>query len=152
MARRTGSAPVASRPGASAAPLLATLDALHTLPGRVRFRYRLAAGAAAAHEVERALRHAPGVVALRANERIRSLAVAYDPQLTDPGRLRRDLLACPPHAGNGGGGAGTLAAVARSGGLLLFGGALPQGLRLPATLGAARPLLACPLQPAGRQN
>ncbi len=128
---------------ATAAPLFSALELVHAVRGRARFRYRLAAGqAGSAPAIARALQAVPGLVSARANPRIRSLAVAFDPQQTDLERLRRDLLACPPHDGNGSAQANTLEAVALSGGMLLFGNALPQGLRLPATLGAAAPVFA----------
>ena len=129
---------------AGAIPVFSALLAVHAVPGRVRFRYRASAGTAPdAPALARALAYVPGVVSLRANPRIRTLAVVYDPLLTDAERLRADLLACIPDTRHGNGPTArpdTLAAVTRSGAMLLLGGALPQAMRLPATLNAAIPL------------
>lgn len=148
MVRRTGgtsaSASRKNTHGASAAPLFAALEALHALPGRIRFRYRIAASLASdALDIARALQqHVSGIVTVRANTRIRTLTVVYDPLQTGPERLREDILACPSTPGNAPPRSDTLDAVARSGGMLLFGNALPQAMRLPATLSAATPLFA----------
>ncbi|MFC5300759.1 heavy metal translocating P-type ATPase [Azospira restricta] len=126
-------------------PLFAALTPLHAIPGRIRFRYRSNDNGVDAPAIERALQHLAGVVAVRANPRIRSLAVVYDAQATDAERLSAELLACVPVPRNGAAPPArrdTLDAVTRNAGMLLLGNALPQAMRLPATLSAATPLFA----------
>ncbi|MBI2306367.1 MAG: heavy metal translocating P-type ATPase [Rhodocyclales bacterium] len=125
-------------------PLLATLTTVHEVAGRIRFRYRTRGTAVPdATAIARALTHLPGLLSVRVNPRIRSLAVVYDPAETDAEQLRGEILACPPAPRNGNGPRrDTLDAVARNAGMLLLGNALPAAMRLPATLSAATPLFA----------
>jgi len=152
----TGAKSSLGRPGerlerpAAAAPLFVELTPVHLLPGRARFRFRLARGApftarAAAREVE----NLHGVHEARVNPAARSLAVVFDAGETDAERLSADILALPlprslPPDANGR--VKELATVVASGALLLGTGTLPPGLRMPATVAASLPLYAEALQ------
>ncbi len=142
MAATQTDTPAAVSPPAHGTPLFAALQTVHAVPGRLRCRYRTNDGAGA-QDIERALPHLPGVLSVRANARIRSLTVVYDPFATDADALRADLLACVPPPRHGNAAAprhDTLEAVTRNAGMLLLGNALPAAMRLPATLSAATPL------------
>jgi len=135
-------------------PLLAGLDLLHQLPGRVRWRVRTHGVALDAQFISRCARSLPGVRQLQFNARTRSLLLHFDPQQTDPERLRASLLALQPEAAGAGAAparpalaAGTHTAAApeahavlASAALLLGSGLLPEGLRTPATLAVSLPL------------
>lgn len=126
------------------------LAPVHSLRGRVRFRFRTVRGAPfSGRAVARQVECLYGVLSARINLRARALVVAYEPEATDPERLSADILALPPTAGGPAEGNGRekgsdkeLATVVASAGLLLGSGALPPGLRMPTTLAASMPLYA----------
>jgi heavy metal translocating P-type ATPase len=125
----------------------AELTAAHRLPGRVRFRYRMARGAALdVRAAARAVENLHGVRVARVNARARSLVVEFDPVETDAARLAAAILALPPAAllasvaPARAADAKELATVVASAALLLGTNSLPPGLRLPATLAASLPL------------
>lgn len=126
----------------------ATLDVVHRLEGRVRFRFRVPHGVrlnprAAARQIE----GLPGVAQARINPGAAALVVGYDTSLTDVDRLRLSILALSAELGGGAGGrvvpdAEGLGTVVGSGVLLLGSGLLPQELKTPTTLAASMPLYA----------
>lgn len=120
----------------------------HLTDGRVRLRYRCQPGSPQdEHSIEHEVRTLDGVLQARANPAIRSLAIVFDPQLTDSERLVAGLLALSPSGLPTAGGrphpseAARLGAVAMSGATLLATRALTPGLRAPIAFGAAVPLL-----------
>jgi len=127
-------------------PLFAELTTGHRLPGRVRFRFRAARGAAVdARAVARAVENLPGVRQARLNAKARSLVVEFDPAATDAGRLAAAILALPPPDAASAPRTSrapdkALATVLASAVLLLGTNHLPPRLRRPATLAAALPL------------
>lgn len=123
------------------------LTPVHSLPGRVRFRFRTAPGHAfQGRALARQVENLTGVKAARVNASARALVVEFDPGATDAERLSRDILsldATPPISRpESNGAAKELATVVASGALLLGSGALPPELRMTATLAASLPLYA----------
>lgn len=128
----------------SATPWLVAVEVAHHLPGRLRLRYRRHADAPpAAGPLESAVKLLDGVVAARVNDRARSLVVEYDATRVEPAALVAAIAgltqaeARPGRDGDDDGKAAVAAALA----VLLGTNALPQGLRLPVSLGTALPLL-----------
>lgn len=140
--------PASSRPGGlvdALGPCLTALDPVHRLPGRVRFRFRAARGVPFhAKALTRQVENLGGVLEARVNAAARALVVRYDPRETGFEHLQSAILALPtPSAAPVlGGRARELATVIASGALLVGTGAIPPGLRLPATLAASLPLYA----------
>ncbi len=128
---------------------IAELTVAHRLRGRVRFRFRVTSGQALdGRAFARGVENLSGVHAARINARARSLLIEFDAEATDPERLRHDILAGRADAGTRSipdardARIRELAGVIASGALLVGSGALPPGLRTPATLAASMPLYA----------
>ena len=123
---------------------LRSVELAHSLPGRVRLRYRphpqVPADSSALEGVAKLL---DGVVSARANAAARSLVIEYDVERTDAATLVTTLASLPlaeaviAKYSTADGKAEVAAALA----VLLGTGALPPGLKLPVSLTAALPLL-----------
>ncbi|MFT4172051.1 MAG: heavy metal translocating P-type ATPase [Rhodocyclaceae bacterium] len=118
----------------------------HRLRGRIRWRYRTRAGAPRdAQAIGLAVSNLAGVLEARANPAAQALVVKFDASLTDEARLLADLRALTPPtarirakaADNPQAPTGVVASLAT----LLATPMLPAGLKRPATLAAAAPLL-----------
>ncbi len=129
----------------SEANWLASVEAMHAVPGRVRFSCRFKKGAQGDW---RALRHAaaalPGVTSARVNARARSLILEYDASSTDVDALGQSLLdlslaGVPDHDSQSREGSGKALAVSLA--VLLGIGFLPRFLQFSISLAAASPLL-----------
>jgi heavy metal translocating P-type ATPase len=131
-------------------PTFAELAPVHSLRGRVRFRFRVVRGAPfSGRLVARQVESLHGVLSARVNPAACALVVTYEPDATDEERLRAGILALSPSRGGpaeGDGRAKELATVVASGALLLGSGALPPALRMPATLAVSLPLYAGALE------
>ncbi|EGJ10616.1 putative cation transport ATPase [Rubrivivax benzoatilyticus JA2 = ATCC BAA-35] len=78
---------------------IAALEPAHACAGRVRWRYRVERGGALdTRSLRRAAEALRGVREVRVNAAVRSLALSYDPALTDAATLASQLLALPPPA------------------------------------------------------
>ena len=123
-----------------------SLTPVHSLGGRVRFRFRAVPGVdVSARAVARGVENLAGVVDARVNLAARCIVVHFDAAVTDAERLRADILTLSPEHGAARQGHGhdkELAAVLASGGLLLGSNLLPPILRTPATLAVSMPLYA----------
>lgn len=126
---------------------LSDIAPLHATPGRLRLRYGCSAGTPAdARAVERAAANLHGVLAARANARIRSLTLRFDAAATDAARIVQELRMLPPPRAvprraardDEPGPAPVVASLAT----LLATQSLPAGVRLPVSVAAAGPLLA----------
>ena len=123
------------------------LDPVHQIPGRVRFRYRLAPGLRLEVRLVRAIQALPGVIALRFNAKARALAVNVDSSVVSVRALREGILAIvpaqTPAAGTGATdlmapGANNLAPSALASFLSIQ--RLPETLKLPVSLAVAMPV------------
>lgn len=121
---------------------------LHRTFGRVRFRYRCrASGPLDAHSIEHEVGSLRGVLKARVNPAARSLAVEFEPAVTDPDSLAAAILALSPSglpvaaANHRHSEAARLGAVAMSGATLLATRSLQPSLQAPVAFGAAVPLL-----------
>ncbi|MDV7212063.1 heavy metal translocating P-type ATPase [Azotobacter beijerinckii] len=121
---------------------------LHRTFGRVRFRYRCrASGPLDAHSIEHEVGSLRGVLKARVNPAARSLAVEFEPAVTDPDSLAAAILALSPSglpvaaANHRHSEAARLGAVAMSGATLLATRSLQPSLQAPIAFGAAVPLL-----------
>jgi len=121
---------------------------LHRTFGRVRFRYRCrVSGPLDAHSIEHEVGSLRGVLKARVNPAARSLAVEFEPAVTDPDSLAAAILALSPSglpvaaANHRHSEAARLGAVAMSGATLLATRSLQPSLQAPIAFGAAVPLL-----------
>jgi len=128
----------------SAETWLRSVELAHSLPGRLRLRYRPHPQAPAdAGSLEAVAKLLDGVVSARANAHARSLVIEFDTERTDADTLVASLAglklteATTRKPASDDGKAEVAAALA----VLLGTGALPQGLKLPVSLTAALPLL-----------
>ncbi|CAO3455140.1 Probable cation-transporting P-type ATPase C (EC 3.6.3.-) (Metal-transporting ATPase Mta72) [Azospirillum argentinense] len=131
----------------SGLPWFLRLEPVHRVPGRIRLRYACRSGApddtATLHRVVEAV---AGVTSVRASRAARSLAVRYDPAVTDATALCLALAALPipepaPPAPAAEGGGNHGATLVRSLATLAGGFLLPMPLRLPLSLAVAMPML-----------
>ncbi|TJZ79179.1 heavy metal translocating P-type ATPase [Chitiniphilus eburneus] len=126
----------------------ASLEPLHRIPGRERWRYRCASGMPrSARALELAIANLPGVIDVRVNLKVQSLAIRFDTTVTDGDTLiQAALTLSPPRAVAASGGRQAEPHAAPSGVVLslvtLLGTQyLPPGAKLPVALAAAGPLL-----------
>ncbi|CCD02514.1 protein of unknown function (plasmid) [Azospirillum baldaniorum] len=130
----------------SGLPWFLRLEPVHRIPGRIRLRYACRPGTPDdAATLNRVVEAVAGVTSVRASRAARSLAVRYDPAVTDATALCLALAALPipepaPPAPAAEGGAGG-AALVRSLATLAGGFLLPMPLRLPLSLAVAMPML-----------
>jgi heavy metal translocating P-type ATPase len=117
------------------------LTVVHRLPGRLRLRYRAGLDAAALVALTSEL---AGVTSVRANRRVRSLTLTYDPAVTDGRRLVAAVAGLTLDAGPGrrarppGGEATVIASLATAAGVAF----VPAPFKLPMSLAATAPVLA----------
>jgi len=123
------------------------LETVHSLPGRLRLRYRERPGEI--HDsasICRAVENLTGVDRARINRSARSLVIDFDPALTNNQRLSAAVstleIAGPPPRRAGGQAPDELASVLINAGLLASHSLLPDALKLPASLAVALPVFA----------
>jgi len=124
--------------------VFSNLQAVHRLPGRVRWRFRATAAGQDWRALEQAVALLPGVLEARINAAAHALVVRYDAHTTDADQLEAALgrLALNPAPGparpaprlHG------MGEVLGNAALLLGSGALPPSLRGASTLAASLPL------------
>ncbi len=125
----------------------AHVEPLHVTRGRLRLRYRCNAAAPSDPQaIERAAANLHGVEDVRANGRIHSLTLKFDPKATDAQALIRGFSRLPPPRALPRRGAHNSepgpAALVGSLATLLATQSLPPALKLPIAVAAAAPLLA----------
>ncbi len=127
-----------------ASPFIA-LEPVHSLPGRVRYRFRLRRDEALnRREITLAIEQLPGVADVRLNLAVRVLVINFDPGVTNAESLGAAILAltmrkaAPRKIESVA--EEEMAAVVVCGALLLGQQALPPILHLPTTLFAALPV------------
>ncbi|KAF7598223.1 MAG: heavy metal translocating P-type ATPase [Candidatus Dactylopiibacterium carminicum] len=123
-----------------------TLESVHQVRGRGRWRYRCAKGVSTeAGNIAQAVENLAGVMQVRVNAKASSLIVSYDPAQIDAFQLEEALGRMPAPARTPRAGRDTLpqAPTAVVGALATLIGTqyLPQQLKLPATLAASLPLM-----------
>lgn len=131
----------------SGLPWFLRLEPVHRVPGRIRLRYACRPGTPADEAtLQRVVEAVAGVTSVRASRAARSLALRYDPAVTDATALCLALAALPipeaaPPAPAAESGENHGAVLARSLATLVGGFLLPMPLRLPLSLAIAMPML-----------
>lgn len=128
------------------APWFVSVERVHHVRGRARWRYRCRPKTTAvAKDITLAASNLPGVVRARVNSGAQSLAIEFDPLLTDPDRLEaglRQLRPPPPlRLGKNGTSDDSRRVLATSLLTLLATQRVPETLKTPMTVAAATPLL-----------
>lgn len=128
------------------APWFVSVERVHHVRGRARWRYRCRPKTTAvAKDITLAASNLPGVVRARVNSGAQSLAIEFDPLLTDPDRLEaglRQLHPPPPlRLGKNGTSDDSRRVLATSLLTLLATQRVPEKLKTPMTVAAATPLL-----------
>jgi len=134
------------KPMPVATPFVA-LETAHSLPGRIRLRYReFAAATLDSASICRAIENLPGVDRARINRSARALVIEFDPALTDGQALTSAILDLevtgPPPRQTTRRPQDELAGVLFNASLLAGHQLLPDTLKLPATLAGALPVFA----------
>jgi len=130
----------------SGANWLASVDAAHAIPGRIRFSCVFGKGVPRNWQaLQQAAASLPGVASVRANAKARCLVLEYDRRLTDDGTLRSALLKLSPTTSIETEEAASLSSpgkvLAVSLAVLLGVGFLPRFLQFSISLAVASPRL-----------
>ncbi|MCG5493981.1 heavy metal translocating P-type ATPase [Ectothiorhodospira variabilis] len=134
------------------------VEPVHAIRGRVRFRYRRRPSMPAeGRRICSAVASIEGVESVRVNERIDSLVIRFEPEVTDLSRLREGILSltAPPlsrNAGRSRNDEASLLAVGFGGVTLMLTRWLPPWLQLPLSIAIALPVLGAAVRDLFRQG
>lgn len=124
-------------------PVLLSLERVHSLPRRVRFRLKVQGGFDRAALV-RQIELLDGVQSARMNSQARTLVVHFDPKIISIEHIENQLRQMPLHSKLSAGNAAPegMSCILGSAALLAGGRFLPQSLKIPTSLAAALPIFA----------